>query len=176
MKAILETPPRTLMQVFKNLPEGTLAQLIEDHLVMSPAPLDRHQKLLSKLHLLLGNFIEMHQLGEIRFSPYDVYFDEKNAFQPDIVFISKERTHLIEEDGLHGAPDLVIEVLSPSNFKYDQNEKKEVYERCGVKEYWIVDPTSRQVQGFKLVRGTFEELPVATGIIASTLFKHDFIF
>jgi len=72
-------------------------------------------------------------LGTVRYAPYDVYLDDKNAFQPDILFVRKENMHLIEEDGLYGAPDLVIEILSPSNSKYDLKVKKEVYERYGVK-------------------------------------------
>src|SRR5699024_9382959 len=101
-------PPRTMMEVFQSLPEGTLVQLIENNLVMSPAPLDRHQKTLVEIHFQLHAFIREKGLGETRVASYDVYLDRKNAFQPDIIFISNERLSLIEEDGLRGAPDLVI--------------------------------------------------------------------
>lgn len=72
MKTSLEAPPRTLLQVFKSLPEGTRVQLIEDHLVMSPAPLDRHQKIIVKLVAQLETFITQNNLGEVRISAYDV--------------------------------------------------------------------------------------------------------
>src|SRR5690625_1307514 len=148
--ATAKRPPRTLMEVFKSLPEGTLVQLIENTLVMSPSPLDIHQKVLSDIHLSMGAFIKHHKLGEIRVATYDVYLDRKNAFQPDIVFISNERRDMIEEDGLHGPPDLVVEILSPTTAKYDLEEKKDVYERRGIQEYWIVDPATKSVQGFIL--------------------------
>lgn len=74
-------------------------------------------------------------MGTTRVAPYDVYFDRQNAYQPDIIFISNEQKHLIDKDGFYGAPALVIEILSPITAKYDLEEKKEIYERYGVKEY-----------------------------------------
>src|SRR5437667_60310 len=131
-------PPRTVFEVFEMLPEGTLCQIINNTLVMSPAPTDSHQKVLGKIFTKLFNFIDDKQLGELRVAPYDVYIDEENVFQPDIVFISAENVHLIKERGLFGAPDLVIEILSAGNKKYDTKNKKDVYEKNGVKEYWLV--------------------------------------
>lgn len=81
----------------------------------------------------------------------DVYLEDENIFQPDILFISNENQHVIEEDGIHGAPDLVIEILSPGTAKYDLMKKKDVYERRGDKEYWIVNPETKLVQGYFLV-------------------------
>ncbi len=176
MQVVIETPPRTLHEVYKSLPEGTRVQLIEDNLVMSPAPLDRHQKVLGKLYRLIGNFVEEHELGETRISPYDVYLDTKNAFQPDLVFIAKANVHLIQEDGLHGAPDLALEVLSPSKPDYDLTSKKSVYERNGVKEYWIVDPKTNETIGFELFNGSFQTIPSSTGVIASKLLQQEFHF
>src|SRR5699024_8583324 len=173
---VMTKPPRTMMEVFRSLPEGTLVQLIENNIVMSPAPLDRHQRILSEIYLQLGAFVKKNQLGETRMAPYDVYLGNKNALQPDILFISNERKSLIEEDGLHGAPDLVIEILSPSTAKFDLEEKKDVYERFGVKEYWIVEPASRSVQGYALVNNSFEEIPAGKGEIASKLWGERFIF
>ncbi|MEK6781599.1 MAG: Uma2 family endonuclease [Bacteroidota bacterium] len=176
MQTIIETPPRTLLEVYKSLPEGTLIQLIENNLIMSPASLDGHQKILGKLYRLIGDFVEDHDLGEVRFSPYDVYLDTKNAFQPDLVFVAKQNVHLIQEDGLHGAPDLVLEVLSPSNRNYDMTSKKDVYERSGIKEYWMVDPETRNTIGYTLVNGKFQSIPSVTGLIASGLLLHEFSF
>lgn len=176
MQVAIETPPRTLLEVYKSLPEGTHIQLIEDNLVMSPAPLDRHQKTLGILSRLIGNFIDEGNLGEIRFAPYDVYLDAKNAFQPDLVFIAKENVHLIQEDGLHGTPDLVLEVLSPSNLNYDMTNKKDVYERNGVKEYWMVDPKTNNTIGYTLVGGKFQAISSMPGVITSILFQTEFRF
>lgn len=171
-------PPRTLMEVFKSLPEGTLAQLIENTLVITPAPLYIHQKVLSDIHLLMGTFVKQHQLGEVLVAPIDVYLDEENAFQPDIVFINNEQSGIIiKEDGLHGAPNLVVEILSPSTAEYDLNEKKDVYERCGVQEYWIVDPATKFVQGFFLnEESRYEDPKKNKGFIQSRLLDTRFDF
>src|SRR5699024_2227916 len=137
---VITKPPRTMMGVFRSLPEGKLVQLIENNIVMSPAPKFQHQKILGDIYFQLQKFIKDKELGQVVMAPVDVYLGDKNAFQPDILFISNERKSRIEEDGLHGAPDLVIEILSPSTAKYDLEEKKDIYERFGVKEYWIVEP------------------------------------
>lgn len=73
-------------------------------------------------------------MGELRIAPYDVYFDENNIFQPDIILIANENTPKIAERGFFGAPNLIIEILSPSNARFDKEEKKPVYEKFGVKE------------------------------------------
>jgi Uma2 family endonuclease len=106
----------------------------------------------------------------------DNYFDDENVFQPDILFVSNERLHVIEEDGLYGAPDLVIEILSPSTAKYDLGEKKDVYERSGVKEYWIIDPATESVHGYFLTNGLFDEIANDKNIIRSRLLNTEFRF
>lgn len=162
-------PPRTILQAYRSLPEGTMAQLIQNQIIMSPAPLDRHQRISLELSSELFFHVKRKKLGTVRYAPYDVYLDDKNAFQPDILFVSKENMHLIEEDGLYGAPDLVIEILSPSNSKYDLKVKKDVYERYGVKEYWIVDPEDNSVTGYSLINGTFTLMLESIGKIESQL-------
>jgi Uma2 family endonuclease len=170
-------PPRTMMELFESLPEGTPAQLIENNIVMSsPAPLDIHQKVLVEIHFQLLSLVKKKHLGETRVAPYDVYLGRKNVFQPDILFISNERLHLIEKNGLHGAPDLVIEILSPGTAKYDLEEKKDVYERFGVKEYWIVEPASRSVEGYFLINDYFEKILAKDGEISSRLLNKTFSF
>lgn len=172
----LKRPPRTIREVFDRLPEGTLAQLIENNIVMSPSPLYRHQKILAGINFQLTLFVKKNGLGEVLTAPMDVFFDEKNIFQPDILFISKERQSIIEENGLHGAPDLIIEILSPSTAQYDLEEKKTVYERYGIKEYWIVDPATKDVQGFILKKNVFEKFGNDKSIIHSKLLNMKFYF
>ncbi|MBY5959828.1 Uma2 family endonuclease [Membranicola marinus] len=173
---ITQPPPRTIREVFDALPEGTLAQLIESQLVMSPSPTDIHQKILHIISVRIFNFLEKNPVGEVRIAPYDVYLDEQNVFQPDIIFISADSLANIEENGFHGAPDLVVELLSPGTSKYDQNQKKDVYERHGVQEYWIVEPTTKEVQGFFLNDGVFELIVEETGFISSRLLNQEFRF
>ncbi len=169
-------PPKTLLEVYKSLPEGTHIQLIENNLVMSPAPKDIHQKVLDKIYRRLGNFVEEKELGETRTAPYDVYLDEFNVYQPDIIFIAGENAGKINEDGLHGSPDMIIEILSLGTAKEDKITKKIVYERCGVKEYWIVDPVTGKTTGFSLVNEAFVTLASETGTIRSVLLNTEFIF
>jgi Uma2 family endonuclease len=162
-------PPRTMMEVFNSLPEGTLVQLIENNLVMSPAPLDRHQVMIDEIYPGLSIFIKRNKLGTTRVAPYDVYLDRKNAYQPDICFISTAKLGLIKKDGLHGAPDLVIEILSPGTAKYDLTDKKDVYERCGVTELWLVDPADTSVTGYYLVNDEYQLFYSGIGKIESKL-------
>lgn len=174
--AVMTKPPRTMMEAFKSLPEGTHVQLIENNLVMSPAPKFIHQRIIMNIIAGLQPFVKSNMLGQVVVAPVDVYLGAKNAFQPDIIFISKERQSIIEEDGLHGAPDLVIEILSPRTAKYDLEEKKDIYERFGVKEYWIVEPASRSVNGYFLIDDQYEEIPAKSGEIPSRLFQKTFTF
>ena len=169
-------PPRTMFEVFKSLPEGTLCQLINNNLVMSPTPTDPHQKILMDISAQLFFYVSKNQLGEVRVAPYDVYFNRKNVYQPDIVFVAKENINKIKEDGLHGAPDLVIEILSPRTAKYDLEDKKDVYERYGVKEYWAVDPVSKQIYFFKLVKDEYVEAETKNAVIKSSLLKTEIKF
>src|SRR5438874_6042420 len=94
---VMVRPPRTMLEVFKSLPEGTLVQLIENNLVMSPSPKDRHQEILAELSFQLIAYVRKERLGTVRFAPYDVYLDQKNAFQPDLIFISNANLYKIEE-------------------------------------------------------------------------------
>ena len=136
------------------LPEGPpYYQLIEGELIMSPAPSYSHQKTVGRVFLKLSMLLEEKGLGEVLISPIDLYLDEKNVFQPDIVVLLKEGKAKVEEKGIFGPPDVVVEILSPSTAYYDLIVKKEVYERAGVKEYWLLDPNRKT---FEIYRNTEE--------------------
>lgn len=143
---------------FALLPEGTLAELLDGEIFMVPAPIPEHQRVSGKLYSLLLRFVERNQLGEIFFSPIDVFLDERNVVQPDLIFISKARNSIVREKRIEGAPDWVAEILSEGNAYHDLKTKKKLYEKHGVLEYWIVDPMERSVEvfsngesGFKLI-------------------------
>jgi Uma2 family endonuclease len=174
--ATLTRPPRTMLELYNCLPEGTPVQLINNQLIMSPAPKDRHQKLLVILSRRMGVFIEKKQLGELRVAPSDVFLNEENIYQPDIYFISTENLAGFQEDGFHGIPDLIVEILSPGSEKLDRVDKLKNYELCGVKEYWIVDPATKKAIGYKNVVGIFEPLPEQTGQLNSLLLSTEFSF
>jgi Uma2 family endonuclease len=102
---------------------------------------------MSYLHLRLGLFIEERELGTFRFSPLDVILRDDTVLQPDLLFVSRERNAIIDPDGgIHGAPELVIEILSPSTAKRDLVVKRRLYSQHGVREYWIVDPKAESIE------------------------------
>lgn len=119
----------------------------------SPAPIVLHQRISGALHIMLHN--SCHAGGTVLYAPIDVYLDEDNQFQPDLVYIVHEREAIIGEKRIEGAPDLVVEILSPSTSQNDKIRKKRQYERHGVQEYWIVDPFHRTIDQFGLEQGKF---------------------
>jgi len=121
-------------------------EIINGELIMTPAPKMIHQNVISNLFYDLNDFVRKNKLGKVYTAPCDVLFSEKNVVQPDILFIAKENEQIITEENVKGAPNLIIEVLSPSTAYYDLIEKKELYEKFGVKEYWIVDPKKQWVE------------------------------
>ncbi len=126
-------------------PDDKRYELIEGELYMTPSPITNHQRISRKIEFLLEKFVTENELGEIFYAPYDVYFDDENVVQPDILFISKDRLNIIGDKNLQGAPDLVIEILSESNAYRDLIQKKKLYARFGVKEYWIAVPGEKTI-------------------------------
>ena len=117
MKIEIPSPPRTIMEVYKMLPEGTLAELINGQIFMSPAPTNQHQRILKKIFKVLDSFVEKENLGEVFFAPSDVYLDQNsNAVQPDIYYVSNKNEMTIRDTiPNEGVPDLVVEILSTKN-------------------------------------------------------------
>jgi Uma2 family endonuclease len=173
----VQSPPRTIMEAYKSLPEGTLAELIDGILYMSPAPTLQHQRVLLKLAKALSNYVEEQETGELFVAPVDVYLDETaNAVQPDILFVSHKGSGKILDNRVVGAPDLVIEIVSPGNINHDWKTKMSLYERFGVKEYWIVDPHSKQTTGFLLKDGIYQPLENGFGQLHSSILGQSFSF
>lgn len=141
---------------FENLPPGPpYYELINNSLVMEPSPEIPHQRASISLATKIFNFVEEHSLGLVLEAPMDVELDEDNVFQPDILFISNERLGIIQDGRkIKGAPDLVVEILS-SNKKYDQEEKKYLYELHDVREFWLVDTKKKIVEVFENQRKEF---------------------
>jgi Uma2 family endonuclease len=131
-----------------NLPEGSPYQLVNGELIMSPSPSSYHQIVSWNFGFIISDYVRKHNLGIVFYAPIDVYFDDNNVYQPDIIFISNENKSIIKEKGILGVPDLVIEILSPSTAYYDIKTKKELYDKSGVKEYIIVDPVLKTVDTF----------------------------
>lgn len=140
-------PRRITYEEYRNLPGEDRYELVEGELLLTPAPSNRHQRILSKLLRRLGNFLEEQRLAPIVPAPLDVILDDYTVLQPDLVYVSQERSAIVDPDGgTHGAPDLVVEILSPSTAKRDLTVKRQLYGQYGVREYWIVDPKERSIE------------------------------
>ena len=129
---------------YRNTPDGIRYELLDGELVVVPAPNMFHQTTSKKLFWKFEP-LEERGLGLVFHPPTDVVFSDTDTVQPDIVFISAERAHIITEQNIRGAPDLVIEILSPSTAGRDRTFKRTLYERHGVKEYWMVDADAKSI-------------------------------
>src|SRR5437016_5346149 len=126
--------------------DGNRHEIIEGEWFMTPPPNLGHQGTVGNADRLLGNHIEKKDLGWLFVAPAAVFLGKHDIVEPDLFFVAKERRSILRKDGVHGAPDLVIEVLSPSTAMYDRNEKLALYQRSGVREYWLIDPSERTVE------------------------------
>src|SRR6266498_3271465 len=136
---------------FMELPEGPpYYQLIEGDLYMVPSPESFHQDIVGNIFYLLRRYLEKHRLGTLRFAPSDVQLTEVNVYEPDIYYVSRSRKSILTRHGAKGAPNLVVEVLSPRTAKLDKGAKRTVYARAGVEEMWIVDPEAKRVHVYRL--------------------------
>ncbi len=131
---------------YMNTSDEVRCQLIDGELVLAPSPTDKHQAVSAEMFVALRQFVRQRRLGIVRFAPLDVVFPNHEVFQPDILFVSDDRADIITEANIQGAPDLVVEILSPSSARYDRGHKQTVYAREGVREYWIVDPAAETVE------------------------------
>jgi len=147
---------------YRELPEnGPRFQLIEGDLEMAPAPNTPHQIISSNIELMLRQWTDAHPGDGVVFhAPIDVYLTDISVFQPDVVFIAARHRSIIRKDGLHGGPDLVVEILSPSTGKFDLGPKKRVYSKTGVAEMWIIDPESERTTVYDL--RTDADMPILT--------------
>ena len=169
-------PPKSMLEVWESLPEGTLCQLINNKLIMSPAPQNLHQVVIGEIFVEISLYLRKNKIGEVRIAPFDVHFSKENILQPDMFFIKNENLNKIRNKGLFGSPDLVIEILSPSTSQFDYEEKKLVYERYGVEEYFIVDPNTKSVDSFFLKDNKYEQQRNFIGKIDSKILGTKILF
>ena len=131
---------------YKNLPEESRYEILDGDLVMSPSPTREHQRIVLRLVRAFAAYVESKKLGEIFVAPYDVVLSETDVVQPDILFVSKARASIATPKAVMGAPDLVVEVLSPGTSERDRTVKAKLYARAGVQELWLVDPDTKSIQ------------------------------
>jgi Uma2 family endonuclease len=181
------TPTRIKASEYYQLPEyeqHELIQLINGEVIIGMPPILKHQLLIKKILLLLAQ-VETQKGGVAFTAPTEVRFDENNIFEPDVLYIKPENIGIAQQDEkrIIGAPNLVVEVLSPSTARFDRQEKYHAYERHGVDEYWIVDPVHETIEVWTLgeskqfVRqgaygktGTFESATLGTTVTVEAIF------
>ncbi len=134
--------------------DGYQYQIIGGELFMTAAPFSRHQRTSRNIFRIIDDYVIKNDLGETFYAPFDVVLSMTDVVEPDILFIAKERLHIITEKNIVEAPDFVVEVLSDSTEQIDRNQKKELYENHGVKEYWIVDLDLETIEIFTLKNKT----------------------
>ncbi len=150
-------------------------ELINGELVQKQSPSIRHQRISRKIERALDNYAEKTQSGELFHAPLDVVLDDYNAYHPDVFFIKKERSFILDnkEQVVIGSPDLVVEILSKSTAVYDKGAKRETYERNGVREYWLVDPRNKSVEVYGLIEQRYKLIAYQeeTGMVKSAVLE-----
>lgn len=141
---------------YASMPEdGKRYEILDGELVVTASPVTRHQRVLRDLEFALHAHVSAHELGEVFFAPLTVVLDPHTIVEPDLVFVSKARSAILKERFIEGAPDLLIEILSPSTAARDRGAKAKLYAQFGVDEYWIVDPDARTLEVFERAGKTF---------------------
>ena len=168
---------------YRNTPEDKRYELLDGDLLIIPAPRTSHQRVSIKLASRLQRFAEDSGIGKIYVAPFDVVLSDTDVVQPDILFISRERADIITEENVRGAPDLVVEILSPTTADRDRTFKRSLYARHGVREYWLVDPDTKTVEvlalgeeGFEAVGAYSPGLPVESPLLEGLRLLLDEVF
>jgi Uma2 family endonuclease len=144
-----QSPPMTYEDLLR-LPDDLMRhELIGGEHYVSPAPAVKHQEIVVNLTRILSNFVRAHRLGKVLVGPVDVLFTQHDVVEPDLLYVSGAKADRVRERYVAGAPDLVIEVLSPSNRVVDRTKKYRLYEAQGVPEYWIVDPATETLEVYR---------------------------
>lgn len=157
------TKARYTYEDYLNTPEGERYELLDGELALVASPNEEHQLASVKLVSLMYPYVTARDLGWVFHAPFDIVFSDSEVVQPDLMFISKEREHIRSAANVRGAPDLVVEILSPSSSRRDWKYKRGLYAKYGVREYWIVDPANRIVTvvmpqvGVLRVKGAYVE-------------------
>lgn len=139
------TATKLTYEEYRKTPDDERYELLDGELIMAPAPLTGHQLVQVALGTPLYTFVKQRDLGLVFFAPTDVVLSDTNVVQPDLLFVSTAREHIVTRANIQGAPDLVVEIRSDSTAERDWTLKRELYAEHGVKEYWLVDPEAMTV-------------------------------
>jgi Uma2 family endonuclease len=146
---------RLTYEDYAGFPEGERWEVIDGEAYVVPSPNRRHQLVAGEIHRQLANYLKDHGGGEVYIAPFDVVLDESDIVQPDVVFVAGADMDVLTDANVRGTPTWVVEVLSPSRPERDRRLKFGRYERFGVAEYWIVDPSDEAVEIYRLESGAY---------------------
>jgi Uma2 family endonuclease len=135
--------------------DGKRREIIDGDMFVTPAPKLNHQRILVRLTEALLKHLSSHPVGELVVSPMDVIFSDFDVLEPDLILVLNEHKNILE-DWVRGAPDLVIEILSPTTAARDRGVKLRAYARFGVQEYWILDPDAQAIEVYRLTPEGYE--------------------
>lgn len=130
---------------YAKTPDDERYELLDGLLIKIPTPLVYHQRVLGNLLYRVAPFVSERKLGHVYPRPTDVVLSETTVVEPDILFVSSQRSHILTRENIQGAPDLVVEILDPPTAERDRTIKLDLYAQHGVKEYWIVDPDTKTI-------------------------------
>jgi len=136
--------------------DGNRYEVIDGDLYVTPPPVVIHQRGGGRLYHLIASYLDVNPVGEVFVAPIGLTLDDANGLQPDVVYVSIERRAIIQEKGLVGAPDLVVEVLSPSTEARDRGVKWRRYAAAGVPHYWLLVPGTRSLEAYALAEAGYE--------------------
>ena len=163
MNAVLEHPEKTWTYEEYACLDDTVFEIINGKAFMSPSPELFHQQWVGDLFAILRQYIKAHTLGKVFVARIDVVLDRDNVVQPDLVFVSTAHAGLLERRGIMGAPDLVVEVVSPGSLRRDRYDKRDLYARFGVREFWLADVANRSLEVLSLQADGYHLSACATG-------------
>lgn len=129
--------------------DGMRHELIDGEHHVAPSPNTKHQIVSGNLYFLIRTWLESHPVGRIFSAPFDVVFSNVDVVEPDLIYVSHERSRVVTDANVQGAPDIVIEIGSPGTRRRDATIKRQLYEQFGVSEYWIVDPDADVVRVYR---------------------------
>ncbi len=165
---MFNTQVRLTYEDYVEFPDDKRYEIIDGELYEMTAPTVRHQVLLGNLFIIFKPHVRRQRLGSVYMAPIDVIFAENDIAQPDLVFVSESRRNIIQDHAIVGAPDLVIEILSPSTAAHDRNRKADLYARYGVAEYWMVHPETETVEVRRLRDGEYGDASIYESDLVST--------
>jgi Uma2 family endonuclease len=158
---------------FLHLPDdGRRHELIDGEHYVTPAPIRKHQAIVMNLGSLIWIYLQQHPIGRVFGSPLDVILSDFDVVEPDLSFITHQRMREIEPSSwIKGAPNLVVEIVSPNTRKRDETIKRRLYERFGIDEYWVIDPELDTIKVYRRTADRYErtaELSVENGDVLTT--------